>query len=75
VRIDVIANDAGHTAALDPSSLTIVSAPADGRAHVIGTGEILYRPSGSLSGVVTFLYRVCDTAGACSTARVTVDVT
>jgi hypothetical protein len=72
----VLANDVDRLAALVPSSLTIAAAPAVGRARVTGAHGLIYRASDShFRGVVVFSYRVCDTRGACSIGRVTVDVT
>jgi len=76
VRIAVLANDVDHVAALVPNSLTIAAAPAVGRARVTGAHSLIYQASDShFRGVVSFSYRVCDTRGACSIGRVTVDVT
>ncbi|MEW5959568.1 MAG: Ig-like domain-containing protein, partial [Chloroflexota bacterium] len=72
--IDVLANDSDVDSAIDPASVVVVSAPANGTAISNGDGAITYTPnSGFINAVDTFVYQVCDNEGACSTA--TVDVT
>jgi LPXTG-motif cell wall-anchored protein len=56
--------------------LTVTSAgpPANGAVSVNPDGTIDYTPDPDFSGTDTFTYTVCDVAGNCSTATVTVTV-
>lgn len=50
-------------------------APGNGTVTLDGaTGTLTYTPDPGFSGVDTFTYRICDAAGACDTAVVTVTV-
>ena len=71
VQIYVLANDSGD---IDPSTLTLVSEPAQGNAAVIATGAPRIKYSASGSGADTFQYSICSSAGACSTATVIVNI-
>ncbi|HEY7591098.1 MAG TPA: Ig-like domain-containing protein [Candidatus Limnocylindrales bacterium] len=76
VAIDVLANDTDPEGALDATSVSVTSGPANGSTSVDPvTGEITYTPDPDFSGIDTFTYQVCDTPGACDTAVVTVTVT
>ncbi len=76
VLIPVINNDSDIDNALDPQSVTIASPPAHGIASVNPvTGVISYTPDPNFNGTDGFSYRICDVAGGCSTATVTVNVT
>ena len=74
-HIDVLANDTASGGTLDTSTLSIVSAPSSGEATVIASGspKVKYTAAGSAAMVDTFRYEICDTAGACATATVTVN--
>lgn len=76
LRINVLANDATVTGALNRSSVEIRTAPSSGTATVdSATGEILYTPNTGFTGVDTLEYRVRDDQGrASNTARVSVIV-
>jgi hypothetical protein len=71
VQIQVLANDSGD---FDPSTLFLVTEPTQGMASVIATGspKVKYTPTGS--GPDTFQYSICNSAGACSTATITVNI-
>ena len=73
VPIVVVANDGDPEGNLDPTSVTMVQPPQNG-AVVCSLGTCTYTPAPGFSGSDSFDYRVCDTAGACSTATVTVAV-
>lgn len=73
VWIPVLANDSDPDGDLDPGSLTVVSGPTHGRIRVNGD-RIRYSADRTFVGTDTFTYRVCDSAGACSTATVSVSV-
>ena len=58
-----------------PSSVTLLSQPANGSAtvnHV--TGDVTYTPGPGFTGRVEWDYRVCDGGGLCGVAKVVVDV-
>ncbi|WP_158277224.1 Ig-like domain-containing protein [Serinibacter arcticus] len=78
--IDVLGNDTvtPGAAPLDPTSVTIPTAPANGTVEVDPvTGEIVYTPNQDFSGTDSFTYSVCDTSTpdpVCVTATVTITV-
>lgn len=76
VDIDVLSNDFGGTAPIDPGTVTIVTAAADGSVAVdAATGEVTYTPDSLFSGSDWFEYVVSDSYGVESSAvRVDVDV-
>ena len=76
IIIDVLSNDSDSDGTLTPSTVTVISGPANGVTTVNpATGEITYTPNPNFFGTDTFVYRVCDNDGACDTATVTVTVT
>ena len=74
VTIAVLVNDTDVDDGVDPTSLAVDTTPSSGTATVVGT-DILYEPAADFSGSDAFDYLVCDFAGECSTARVTVTIT
>ncbi|MDH3307120.1 MAG: Ig-like domain-containing protein [Acidimicrobiia bacterium] len=75
VAIPVLANDVDPEGALVPSTVTVTSGPAHGTTTVDpATGVVTYLPENGFTGTDTFIYRVCDDAGACSSATVTVSI-
>ena len=75
VVIDVLANDFGTDNPLDPGTVTVLGRPSAGRTSVdSATGEVTYIPRAKTTGIDTFLYQVCDSAGLCGVASVTVEV-
>jgi hypothetical protein len=76
VGIDVLSNDSDPDGTLDPSSVSIRSAPAHGTLAVTVTGIPTYRHDGSDTTSDSFTYTVRDTRGAESNiATVTIGVT
>lgn len=77
VTIDVLANDSdadGHSD-LKRSSVTVTSGPGHGTTSInASTGAITYRPDLNYYGMDTFNYRVCDNAGACASAMVSIEI-
>ena len=77
VLIDVLANDETHTAAIDPATVVVVDAPANGTADVDPvTGAITYTPAAGYVGPDPFTYTVEDIEGRLSgtgTVQVSVD--
>ena len=80
VDIDVLADQGGGEdldvdGALDPSSVTVVSAPMHGAMVPQGGGVLRYTPNLHFTGVDSFQYTVKDDDGAVSNiATVTIDV-
>jgi hypothetical protein len=65
----VLGNSTDSVAALNPSTVTIVTAPAHGTATVnSSTGEISYTPASGYTGSDSLTYTVADTAGTVSSA-------
>ncbi|MEM7345010.1 MAG: Ig-like domain-containing protein [Chloroflexota bacterium] len=73
ITIDVAANDTDSDGNLDPNSVTVTTAPANG-GTVITSGQITYTPTAGFAGGDTFTYQICDITGACASATVTIDV-
>ncbi len=75
VTVDVLLNDSDADGVLDPASVTVTSGPTNGTVSVDPvTGEITYAPDPGFFGADTFTYEVCDDAGSCGSATVTIDV-
>ena len=72
--MDPLANDTGGGGTLDRSSLTIAQPPAHGTATVLPNSKVVYQSANDFVGVDTFVYRVCDVGGGCSTGTVTINV-
>jgi mono/diheme cytochrome c family protein len=64
--INVLQNDQGVGAPLDPNTVAIVSPPGAGTAQVQAGGKILYTHNGSAAVSDQFTYQVMDTAGGVS---------
>src|SRR5690606_22298139 len=77
VIITVLANDSDIDNALDPTSVVIVGAPANGGVSInTTTGEVTYTPNVDYNGADSFTYTVNDAAGETSnTATVNITVT
>jgi putative nucleotidyltransferase with HDIG domain len=75
VTVVVTGNDLGGTAPLAPAAVSIVAGPASGWATVDPTGTVTYLPFPDFFGQDGFTYRLCDTAGLCDQASVTIEVT
>ncbi len=74
ITIDVLANDTDPDDVIDPTTLSVVTDPADGLAEVID-GEIVYTPDDGFEGVDTFDYEICGVDfTVCTQATVTVTV-
>jgi hypothetical protein len=75
IVIGVVGNDFDVDGNLDPTTVTIVSQPANGTVGVDPvTGAVTYTPEADFNGLDTFSYQVCDTDGLCDVADVTVNV-
>ncbi len=76
VIINPLANDTDVDGSLDPKTVEITTAPANGSTAVNPfSGLVTYVPDGGFSGQDSFLYTVMDDSGAVSNqAEVTVEV-
>jgi hypothetical protein len=75
VTINVVDNDTDVDSAVDPSTVNIITNPANGTAVANGDGTVTYTPEADFNGVDTFTYTVKDDLGATSVpATVTVTV-
>ncbi len=76
VAINVLSNDTDIDGIIDPTTVVVVSGPANGTTAVDpSTGVITYTPSLGFNGVDTFTYTVNDDGGATSNqATVTITV-
>lgn len=75
VSIEILVNDSD----VDNAKIDLVAAiamdPSNGSAVLNSDGNIVeYTPAIGFSGKDTFEYQLCDTAGLCDTAKVTVTV-
>ncbi len=78
VTTPVIGNDTSTGTVLDPTSVTVVTPPANGTTTVNPDGSVTYTPNPNYSGMDTYQYQVCDTSTptpVCDTATVTITVT
>ena len=76
IGFDPTVNDSTNFGVLDPSTLTVISAPAHGTATLDPVShQIVYRHTGTGAGTDTFQYRVGNTGGATGTATVNVTIT
>ncbi len=64
VLISVLSNDLDIDGQLDPSSLVVVSVPANGQATPNAGGSVLYEPFSGFVGEDAFTYSVRDNEGA-----------
>ena len=71
VTVSVTDNDSGT---LDPSTVTIVDAPANGTVDCANNGSCTYTPDDGFTGTDDFTYEVCNGAGQCDQASVTITV-
>ena len=71
----ILLNDAPLSGALDPSTLTIVTAPNYAKDFKVHDDHLHYRALKTFVGTDSLTYRICDTSGACGTAVVTISVT
>jgi large repetitive protein len=75
VDVDVLANDSDVDGTIDPTTVSIVSGPSHGIVTVDPvSGTMTYTATLGYSGGDAFTYSVCDDAGACGTATVTISV-
>lgn len=70
----VLDNDAPGDAALDERTLSIATAPVNAESYKVHDDHLHYRPADGFTGVDRIRYRICDDAGRCDTATVTITV-
>ncbi|NLO00759.1 MAG: tandem-95 repeat protein [Bacteroidales bacterium] len=75
VDIDILANDTDCSNSLDTSSVTVIEGPSNGTVETDPlTGMATYSPDQDFTGSVMFTYYVCNEAGLCDTAIVTINI-
>ena len=74
IVIGVVPNDSDPDGDLDPASVSLVDPPTNGTASC-ADGVCTYTPGPGYTGADQFTYEVCDFAGNCDTAQVTVNIT
>jgi len=63
VVIDLLANDNGNGADLDPNTIIITEQPSVGTLNLVGDGTVIYYAPEAYSGTVTFKYTVANNNG------------
>ena len=75
VNINILANDQDCCDRLVPGSVSLVAQPASGTVTINATsGAVTYTPASGFTGTAQFTYSVCNAAGLCDQAVVTVTV-
>ncbi|MEL7155994.1 MAG: HD domain-containing phosphohydrolase [Actinomycetota bacterium] len=74
VRIFVLDNDDDGGAGFDLDTLAIVVDPPNGKSFRVHDDHLHYRSNNNFEGVDVLRYRICDNAGACAEADVTITV-
>jgi hypothetical protein len=75
VVINVVANDTDSDGTIDPATVQVTAAPANGTVVANTDGTVTYTPASGFTGTDTFKYTVSDNEGAVSNeATVTVTV-
>ncbi len=71
----VLDNDTDIAGDIDPSTLEVLTQPAEGTAEVMVEAEgpvVVFTPAPGQQGSAVFTYEVCDLAGNCAEAVVTI---
>jgi hypothetical protein len=68
VTVDVLSDVTAGSAPVNPATVTVVNAPADGTAVVQSDGSIIYTPTAQYTGGDSFTFTVADTLGDVSAA-------
>lgn len=76
VTINVAANDSDPEGQLDVASADLVAGQGPNNGTVVnnGDGTFTYTPDPDFNGTDSFTYEICDAAGLCDTATVTINV-
>ncbi|MCG3209027.1 MAG: hypothetical protein FOGNACKC_02643 [Anaerolineae bacterium] len=72
---NVVGNDTDPDGDLDPSTVEVLTPPANGQLVDNGDGSFDYIPNENFNGDDSFTYQVCDETGLCDTATVNITVT
>jgi gliding motility-associated-like protein len=75
VDISIMNNDYDSKNDFDKTTITVVDPPVYGSVVVNLNGSVTYTPTNKVSSVDKFIYKICDHAGLCDTALVTVKMT
>lgn len=70
----VLDNDAPGDASLDEGTLSIAAGPANAESYKVHNDHLHYKPADGFVGVDRIRYRICDDAGRCDTATVSIAV-
>lgn len=71
ILIDILSNDMGITAPIDPTTVSIVTQPSFGNVSIDATtGQVIYDPNPGFSGIDFFEYTVADEQGLVSNVAV-----
>ncbi len=73
VTITVSGNDSDPDG--DATTITSNTQPANGTVVLNADGTFIYTPNADFFGTDSFMYTICDAAGACDDATVTITVT
>jgi len=74
VTISILTNDSDPDNSLSELKITNVTTPSHGKTELKSDGSVVYTPDADFTGKDTFEYTLCDPAGLCDTATVTVIV-
>lgn len=75
LTIDVAANDRDPDGNLAPATATALATPLHGALTPLGHGRFSYTPTLDYHGLDRFPYQICDSAGLCALATVTLTIT
>ncbi|MDH3249446.1 MAG: Ig-like domain-containing protein, partial [Acidimicrobiia bacterium] len=67
-------NDSDVDGDLDPTTLAVLTGPANGTLVNNGDGTVTYTPDLDFTGPDALTYQICDGAGLCDTASVSITV-
>lgn len=74
VAINVAGNDSDIDNNLDVTTAKVITGPGNGVVTSNGDGTLTYTPNADFYGSDSFSYEICDSAGACDTATVTINI-
>ncbi|WP_084555779.1 Ig-like domain-containing protein [Alkaliflexus imshenetskii] len=74
MTLNILQNDTDPDENIDPSSVSIITHPEHGQVTVNTNGTVFYLPEPDFFGNDSFVYSVCDMAGECDMAVVTLFV-
>ena len=68
--LPVLENDSDADGDLAPSSVSVITQPANGTASALADGRIQVTMDAGFTGADQFTYQVCDSGGRCDSATV-----